>query len=166
MSKRKNITPPTEEKRRGLITLSEDSGVLESSVIASLNPLALAHLDLEQLARGEIKDIPRLLAYTDYDDMEMNIPEVKTALDVYADVACMGTEGDEKAFTIVAKDTKVTDTLNDLINRLKLPDKVWSIARDVKKYGDDFEEIELNKAQSSIARLKTLSVYKIGRAHV
>lgn len=83
----------------------------------------------------------RNLRYTEYDQMEESLPEIGTALDMYADYAVAGSmvDGDPQ-FKIISKDGKFQSQIDEMIARVKVDDWLWSTCRSMGKYGDQYRE--------------------------
>jgi hypothetical protein len=97
----------------------------------------------------------RIGKYREYDRMDTESVEIASALDIYADNA---TSGDRESGTIevVSESAKVIEVLNEVKGRLKLDFALWSIAREMVKYGDCFEEVVVYP-DFEVHRLKHLS---------
>lgn len=79
--------------------------------------------------------------YADYENMD-EYPEISLALDMYADDATMFDPMTGNVLEIEAEDQEVKRLLDDLFrNRLKISEHIWSIARGIAKYGNEFQEI-------------------------
>jgi hypothetical protein len=107
-------------------------------------------------------DRTRRARYMDYDFMDQEVPEISRALDDHADLMVGSDEGDIEPIVIVAKDKKVETIINDLNKRTHLMARIWSISREMVKYGDDFEEIVIDDADQ-IVRIKGLPVKEMYR---
>lgn len=79
--------------------------------------------------------------YIDYEDMDDYV-ETANALDVFADEATQPDPETGKTVWVEADVGDVKDKLKFLFERrLKLDDEIWSIARSLVKYGNEFEEM-------------------------
>jgi len=97
----------------------------------------------------------RRKVYQEYDGMDESSPEVSAALDAYADNATSGDPGIEDIVKIRCDKPKVTELLMRTKNQLKLDAQLWSITRELAKYGECFEELVLNMELTPV-RLKNL----------
>jgi len=79
--------------------------------------------------------------YVDYEEMDDD-PILATALDVYADDATQVESLQGKAVWVDSPDKTVQTILEDLFwRRLRIDEEIWSIARTLAKYGQDYEEM-------------------------
>jgi len=105
-------------------------------------------------------DEDRLSHYKDYSDMDDDIVELSSSLDVHADFAVSGTTESELYSCVVdeksagTKLNAINDAIAGLEKRTGLKDKVWFIVRKIVKYGDCFYEIVCSP--QSIVKLKPL----------
>ena len=83
----------------------------------------------------------RKLKYKEYERMDTESVEVASALDIYADNATSGDRDTNETIEIVSESETVVEILNEVKDRLKLDFELWSIARQLVKYGDCFEEL-------------------------
>ena len=86
-------------------------------------------------------------AYRDYEAMDLEVPEISAALDIYADNITQGETVESEGYTVVIEDaesealkTKAEQIVERVDKLTKLPEKTWDITRDMCKFGDDFEE--------------------------
>lgn len=98
--------------------------------------------------------------YKDFDDMDTDVPELSSAIDVYADfVVSSPFSGDESSYEVEFA-TGVSDSYADLVTkfeeRLDLKESVWFLVRDMCKYGDSFYEIVAT--EDEVVKLKRLDV--------
>lgn len=103
----------------------------------------------------------RRAKYRDYDTMDNERSEISRALDDHADLMTT-TDGDVTPIEIVAKDKRIQTILDDMIKRTFLNARLWSIAREMVKFGDDFEEV-VQDGQGTIVRIKGLPVEQMYR---
>lgn len=97
--------------------------------------------------------------YRDYDEMDAECPEFSSAMDIYADNATRGDSDGSEHLIIKSDDPRVSKILTDLRDRLGLDQMLWTLARDIAKYGERAEEVvvrELPDKTLEIARLKPL----------
>jgi len=95
---------------------------------------------LEYLRSSEVQqDI--LMRYRDYNDMG-EYPLLVTALDIYADDSTKVDIHTGNSVWVKSEDKKIENELNELLSkRIKVEQKVWSIARTLAQYGNDFSEV-------------------------
>ena len=86
----------------------------------------------------------RRYCYRDYDDMDSEMVEISSALDVYADNATAGTTGSEgdldKSFEIKTDNPGAIEVFELVEKNLRLKERVWGWARNLAKYGDHWIE--------------------------
>jgi len=110
-------------------------------------------------------DNDRLAHYKDYDDMDSDIVEISSSLDVHADFAVSGTTNNELYSCMVDEKSvgSKLDTVNSIIanleKRTKLKERVWLMVRRIVKSGDCFYEIVCSPQE--IVKLKPLPVETI-----
>lgn len=97
----------------------------------------------------------RLKKYKEYERMDMEAVEIASALDIYADNATSGDRDENSSIQIISDSDKVISIITETKKRLNLDFELWSIAREMVKYGDCFEEIVAYK-DGEIHRLKHL----------
>ncbi len=105
-------------------------------------------------------DPARVAKYKDYDLMDTEDPELSSALDIYADNATKGESETDVVIHIISKQQKVINILEDMIKQTKLDADLWSITRNLVKYGDVFEEIVVHK-DKEVHKLKHLDEKKM-----
>jgi len=90
-------------------------------------------------------DNSRLAYYKDFEEMDGEIVELSSALDVYSDFIIYSPWGDEDSSFKVEISGDDTDKYSDisarLDERLELTERAWYIVRNLCKYGDAFFEI-------------------------
>jgi len=84
--------------------------------------------------------------YDVFEEMDRESPELSSALDIYADNACQSDNDWEPVIKIDTTNDTVKKLLTDFIDMVKLNDNVWTIARNLVKFGEDYEELVLDKA--------------------
>ena len=94
--------------------------------------------------------------YKEYDRMDIEAVEVASALDIYADNATSGDRDKNESIEVLSESEKVLEILNEVKDRLKLDFELWSIAREMVKYGDCFEEVVVYP-DMEVHRLKHLA---------
>lgn len=83
----------------------------------------------------------RLEKYREYDRMDTESVEVSSALDIYADNATSGDRDTNETIEVISESEKVIEIITEVKDRLGLDFEIWSIAREMVKYGDCFEEV-------------------------
>jgi hypothetical protein len=86
----------------------------------------------------------RKAKYGDYNVMDEEYPEVSTCLDLYADNATKDRNEDGDVIGIKTENSKVTNIIGELIDRLKLQQTLCDTARNIAKMGDDFDEVVID----------------------
>lgn len=105
----------------------------------------LTGLGYDALSQYLRLDQDLLSRYADYEEMD-DYGEIATALDILADDATQPDSTERRTVWITSKDKTLQQNLDDLLNRtLRLDEEIWEIARTLCKYGNDFEEILVNK---------------------
>lgn len=95
--------------------------------------------------------------YSEYDEMDAELPEFHSALDIVADNATRGDSDGEAPIVVKSPDKRVSTTLNDLIRRLNLNGSLWMLARDLGKYGERAVEVVVDGRTWNVTRLKPLA---------
>ena len=95
-------------------------------------------------------DTERLDVYKDVETMDATVDEVATALDILADNAVNAELGTHQSFHVVYPDkSKAPDVvqaaIQAMITRTKLEEKIYSITRDLLKYGDNFQQVVVDR---------------------
>jgi len=94
--------------------------------------------------------------YRDFEQMDEEYPEIASALDIYADNATNPKEETGDPFWVESDNEKVKKILEECSDRLELKDVIWEIARNISMYGDEFDEVVVDKTPE-VARLKYLA---------
>lgn len=90
-------------------------------------------------------DSDLLARYADYEDMD-DYPELATALDILADDSTQPNTPINRTMWVTSKDQTVATVLDDLFHRtLRMDEEIWEIARNLVKYGNDYEEMLITK---------------------
>jgi len=97
----------------------------------------------------------RLAVYKDVDEMDEVSEEISVALDTIADNATTSEDGMQMTFQAASEDQKIADVLDQVVNDARLHRIVYSLARNLIKYGDNFAEIVVN-AEGQITELRQL----------
>ena len=140
------------------VSIQQDAKVVGNDYIKkAASEIATAYFNyVEEIDIDEI--------YSELDTMEENLPELEAALDTIADTTTQGEKGDEFTFKIQSPNTNLQTELNGLYNRMNLHDEIWGIARDMVKYGNEFDLIQVQ--DGSIVELETLPVYVMRRKYL
>lgn len=86
-------------------------------------------------------DTDLMSRYADYEDMD-DYPELSSALDLYADDATQPDVITGKTIWAESDDEVIQRILNEtLTENLRSEDDIWELARNLCKYGNDFEEL-------------------------
>src|SRR3972149_11771017 len=88
--------------------------------------------------------------------------ELSSALDIYASNS---TSADREPFTSLAFDTEdepLKETLEAIAERIGARDDIGTKARDLTKYGDEFEE-QIFDGQKDLVRVKSLDRFRTFR---
>ena len=101
-------------------------------------------------------DPTRLAKYRDFHLMDVEDPEISSALDIYADNATKGESETDTVIQIVSKDQRVVNVIEEVIDKTNLDTQLWSIIRGLVKNGDNFEEVVVTVDEGEIDRLKHL----------
>jgi len=134
--------------KRGLI--DKITGMFKKATPEWLANLLTTERQTFRIADAEIFDLgrARLSKYSDYDRMDMEMVELSSAVDLYADwVTQSGSEAGEVFMLELPgggkeRERKIVKALD---NRLELKERVWFIARNTGKYGDAFYELVASK---------------------
>jgi len=96
----------------------------------------------------------RKAKYADYAIMDDEYPEISSALDLYADNATKD-HADGNPIQVKSENIRVQNILDDLVDRIKIQRILWDTARNMAKFGDDFDEVVVGEG-GRIERLKSL----------
>ena len=95
-------------------------------------------------------------------DLMETMPEIGSALDIYAEEACNITSKG-KMLNVYSKSTRIKSVLEDLFyNRLQVNVMLPMITRGMCKYGNDYELLNIDR-ENGILGWKRLPVYEIDR---
>lgn len=94
--------------------------------------------------------------YKEYERMDTEAVEIASALDIYADNATSGDREENESIEIVSESETVIEVLGEVKRRLQLDSELWSIARELVKYGDCFEEVVVHD-DLEVHRIKHLA---------
>lgn len=92
----------------------------------------------------------RLDIYRDMDEIDGLMPEGSRALDILADNAVNSPEGTQRSFSLRFDEGRkvsqsVQSVILDVVDRTRLQEKAYEIARSALKYGDNFQQIVVGK---------------------
>lgn len=81
--------------------------------------------------------------YKDYEEMDAEVVEISSALDIYADFVVSGGMETDETFTLDSETVppKLKNVIENFEKQAQVKVKVWDIAREVSKMGDCFYEI-------------------------
>ncbi|MCJ7655505.1 MAG: portal protein, partial [Dehalococcoidia bacterium] len=99
----------------------------------------------------------RLAKYADYELMDEEYPEISTALDLYADNATKEKGEEGNVIDVVSKNSRVQNIIEELMDRTNIEDLLWDTARQLAKFGDEFDELVADDS-GDVDRLKNLPV--------
>lgn len=84
--------------------------------------------------------------------ISMENPEIIGGINIYADESCTENLQGE-IFHVISDDEKLKEIIEKMIDRVGLHDKIWSIARNMCAYGDEFYEVVLSQDLSQILKI-------------
>lgn len=99
--------------------------------------------------------LDRLSVYADVDEMDESAEEVSVALDVIADNATTSDDGEQHSFNVTSDTPRVQEVLEEIAETAGLHGEVYSLLRNLIKFGDMFAEIVVN-AEGQIVELRQL----------
>lgn len=102
----------------------------------------------------------RAAKYRIYNEMDAESPEYSSALDIFADNATRGDQNGNQALTIKSDNPRVAQEIERVRKDLGLDEILWTLARDIAKFGERAEEVIVN-SQYRITRLKPLPTLRI-----
>jgi hypothetical protein len=115
----------------------------ETSEVIPLSPLTYSYEGFNGLENYLKVAQERKAMFRDYQMMDEMSPEVNRALDIYADNAIYGQSAD-KSFTVDITEgstPEIEDAIAECDEKTQIHDRCWGIARDIVKFGEDFEEM-------------------------
>lgn len=105
----------------------------------------LTGLGYDALSQYLRLDQDLLQRFADYEEMD-DYGEIATALDILADDSTQPDSSLNRTVWVTSKDKTLQQNLDDLFNRtLRLDEEIWEIARTLCKYGNEYEEVLVNK---------------------
>ena len=122
---------------------------LPGYMLSDPNSLVSAYVE------GQYTPSKRKLLYRQYAQIEEDFPEINSGLDMYADytVSGGGTE-DVRSFTVSTENGKYQKEIDEVVDRVGLRDKAWSMARGMIRDGDEF--VELVADAGGLAKIRPL----------
>jgi hypothetical protein len=118
-----------------------DETVGKDTEKGNANPLISTGGFAEEYLKWLEPESERRKLYQRYDQIERSMPEVATALDMYADYAVQGSLVDSsETFSIKLKDEKLQNVIKDTMRRIGIHQDAWRIVRQMCKTGDSFWE--------------------------
>lgn len=109
-----------------------------------------------------LTDVERLIIYKDVQEMDEQSEECSIALDTIADNVCSSEDGVQTSIEVVCEDSKANTIIQDMLARIDLHKKLYSIVRNSIKFGDGLNEIVVN-GEGDIAAIKPLPANTIYR---
>jgi hypothetical protein len=106
-----------------------------------LSALAMGGYDLSTILKMEEDLVGR---YMDYEDMN-DYPDLSSALDIYADETSQPNIISGETVWVESDDENLAGELNDMFSKIYLDDHIWSIARGVCMYGNEYHELLLKE---------------------
>jgi hypothetical protein len=99
-----------------------------------------------------------LAKYRDYDQMDNDLIEITSALDIYADNTVSGGNNLDREYQVVLSkpDKKAQKVIDEMERTTEIRDIIWNMARSVLKYGNWY--LELIPRNNKIVRIKELPV--------
>lgn len=83
--------------------------------------------------------------YDEFDKMDLEIPEIRMALDLHADyIIYPNNEDESKMVKITSEEANIREKIEEVENRIGLQEKLEPMIRAMLKYGDNVEELVTN----------------------
>jgi len=142
-------TPKDSEKKGGhdLDNLSKFSGFVGNDKLG------------EWFSKRMMMPRTRMERWELYNDMDVDL--VASVLDVYAEDATQFNLKENATVWIETSNSEVKNVLDALLKRLMVEDYLYSIARDVAKHGEEFDELILDEDHIFSWEPKQGMVYKV-----
>jgi len=142
---------------------SKEAKQLDTQVQNSSTGEVVSQENTEMNAQDLYLSQDRIVKYRDYDIMDERLPEVSSALDIIADDAVYVDPLKNSAFWIDSPHESTKNMLEEILkNKLNMNEHLWTIVRDLVKYGDEFEEIVVSKnGVESIKPLHPSTMYRL-----
>jgi hypothetical protein len=102
-----------------------------------------------------LTDVERLVIYKDVQEMDEQSEECSTALDTIADNVCSSEDGVQTSIEVVCDDPNALEIIQEMLSKVDLHKKLYSIVRNALKFGDGFNEIVVN-GEGDIVAIKAL----------
>lgn len=93
--------------------------------------------------------------YREYDEMDEELPEFASALNIYADNVTRASMPSQPALRVITENPRAKRIIEELFRRIEVEHILYEQARDIAKYGERAEEVVLNK-DFLVERLKPL----------
>lgn len=99
--------------------------------------------------------------YKDYDEMDNEITELSSSLDLYADFIVSGGSSSEDVYAVEAEtaNKKISAIIDIVEKRLQIKSRIWYLARCIAKYGDAFYEVVISPDE--VVKFVKLSPYTV-----
>ena len=103
----------------------------------------------------------RNFKYKDFEEMDTDVVEISSGLDLYADFVVGGAQDTDETYSFDSENVpdNVKKVIADFEKRLELKQRVWWMSREVSKFGDAFYEVIATK--SNVIKLQKLNVATI-----
>jgi hypothetical protein len=102
-----------------------------------------------------LTDVERLIIYKDVQEMDEQSEECSIALDTIADNVCSSEDGVQTSIEVVCDDAASDTIIQELLSRVDLHKKLYSIVRNAIKFGDGFNETVVN-GEGDVVAVKPL----------
>lgn len=97
--------------------------------------------------------------YLDYDLMDEEVPEMSAALDANADFVVYPSDTSKtEIFKVAHPRSSVQKKIDDITNRTNMQQEAFTMVRNTLKYGDNFEELIVNKDRNRVLGFRHISV--------
>ncbi len=99
------------------------------------------------------------ICYTDYNNMDVEVPELSQALDVNAEFITYPSETDKiEIFKVKHKSARVQKQIESMLKRINFKQVLFSIIRNTLKYGDNFEELITDREKTMVVELRNIPI--------
>ena len=105
----------------------------------------------------------RAARYNDFERIDEEMPEAAAALSIFADNAAYADREPSETFAFETEDERLKETLEEIAARVGARENVWTLARDVTKYGEEFQELIFDQGKD-LVRVKSLDRFQTFRA--
>lgn len=98
--------------------------------------------------------------YDEFNLMDLEVPEIKAALDVNADyIIYPNTDDDEsRVVKVMHNDIKIQEKIDEIETRVSLQEMLYPMVRAMLKYGDNFEELVTNVAGNKFLGFRNIPI--------